>query len=363
MQPRDEQYPRLNVAMSVALFRHTPLVVLVLAYCTWGVFRLGSLGRIPPLTVVGAYRGSLALLLLYLLTTLFGAILWHVVVKRRRPLALETWKHLTLRWFGPERIAGAAIVLALLPPLLGVMYELRLSLTLFEPFRWDTTFAHVESVLHFGRQPYVWLQPLFGRPAVTRVIDTIYVYGWFAALWLGVLWQTVHGREPVRSQFLLSFALSWMALGTFAAFYFSSAGPAFYAQVTGTEGPYKELMDYLGSLHSQSPLYAVDNQQRLSTSYTEWGGMTAMPSMHLTIMAVVTIATIRTYRWLSWIVLPLLCAILLGSVVLGWHYAIDGYAGILGALVIWFAVGRFLRWWSSLYPGLTETDARARSEV
>jgi hypothetical protein len=32
--------------------------------------------------------------------------------------------------------------------------------------------------------------------------------------------------------------------------------------------------------------------------------------------------------------------ILLGSVHLGWHYAVDGYAGALGAALLWHLVGR-----------------------
>jgi hypothetical protein len=29
---------------------------------------------------------------------------------------------------------------------------------------------------------------------------------------------------------------------------------------------------------------------------------------------------------------------------LGWHYAIDGYAGILGAWLLWWLCGRLVRW-------------------
>ena len=32
-----------------------------------------------------------------------------------------------------------------------------------------------------------------------------------------------------------------------------------------------------------------------------------------------------------------------GDVHLGWHYALDGYAGAAGAALVWHAVGRMLR--------------------
>jgi hypothetical protein len=41
--------------------------------------------------------------------------------------------------------------------------------------------------------------------------------------------------------------------------------------------------------------------------------------------------------------LPLFTAIVqVGSVHLGWHYAIDGYLAIVGTLLVWWCVGRFL---------------------
>jgi hypothetical protein len=38
-----------------------------------------------------------------------------------------------------------------------------------------------------------------------------------------------------------------------------------------------------------------------------------------------------------------LVLMLLGSIHLGWHYAIDGYAGIAGAVAMWWACGRLVR--------------------
>jgi hypothetical protein len=39
--------------------------------------------------------------------------------------------------------------------------------------------------------------------------------------------------------------------------------------------------------------------------------------------------------------------ILLGSVHLGWHYAVDGYAGLLLGWLAWIAAGPVARWHSA----------------
>ena len=49
-------------------------------------------------------------------------------------------------------------------------------------------------------------------------------------------------------------------------------------------------------------------------------------------------------RWLGWFFVAFTAVILLGSVHLAWHYAIDGYAGVVVALAAWFVAGRLARW-------------------
>jgi membrane-associated phospholipid phosphatase len=52
------------------------------------------------------------------------------------------------------------------------------------------------------------------------------------------------------------------------------------------------------------------------------------------------------------VVFAVYCAIILvGSVHLGWHYAVDGYAGLALAAVCWWASGHFARW----HAGLSST--------
>jgi hypothetical protein len=42
-------------------------------------------------------------------------------------------------------------------------------------------------------------------------------------------------------------------------------------------------------------------------------------------------------RRLLWVFMALVAA---GTVALGWHYAVDAYAGILGAVACWWVAGR-----------------------
>lgn len=48
--------------------------------------------------------------------------------------------------------------------------------------------------------------------------------------------------------------------------------------------------------------------------------------------------------------------IMIGSVHLGWHYALDGYVGALGTVVVWWLVGQLLK---RTHAGLNVISASA----
>ena len=71
-------------------------------------------------------------------------------------------------------------------------------------------------------------------------------------------------------------------------------------------------------------------------------GISAMPSMHVALATLFALVGWRTNRWVGIATTLFAVIIQIGSVHLGWHYAIDGYAGAVGMIVIWLLVGRAL---------------------
>lgn len=343
-----------------ALYENGPYVFLIGAYVLASMLILPWYGRRIPYTLGQTLPTPAILLAFYLAVTFLVAIVVDVFAARRPPFSLDTWRGMIRRRLGIRRIVGAVIVVLTLPVLLNAMAGFRLALTDIKPFTYDELFMVWDRVLHLGRHPWEWLQPLIGHPEITRFIDLGYLNGWILMMWGCNLWQAVHGKEPLRLQYFLSFAACWILLGSLAAVLLSSAGPVYYGRVTGLADPYLPLIDYLNSVDAVTPLVAVEHHEQLWLRYRTWGGITAMPSMHIAITTIVALVLIRHRAWLAVVAVPLWLFMMIASVHLGWHYAIDGYASAIGAGSIWYLSGRISRWWLSRRPGLLP-DSKART--
>lgn len=217
---------------------------------------------------------------------------------------------------------------------------------LLHPYTLDPFFAEWDRVLHFGHYPHEFIVPLVEKLHLSYVLD------WAYALWLIVMMGVIGYNffmDKVthrRLRFVWSWLLSWIVLGSFMAVALSSVGPAFYHHFyPDLPDPYAGLIAHLNALSEQSFMLSSHTREFLITWAESADPFTvnklsAMPSMHVGIAwLLVLYAREIGGRKLVTAAVLFFAAILVGSVYLGFHYAVDGYVSILVMSFLWWGTG------------------------
>ena len=189
---------------------------------------------------------------------------------------------------------------------------------------------------------------LFGYPWLTRFIDFSYIL-WAVIIPFGMIWFAIGPcGSRLRMQVILTNILAWFLLGNVVALAFSSAGPCYYQHLVGSADPFAPLMQYLTGIDHEYRVFALRIQAWLWDGYTVQNttfgyGISAMPSMHVGATLLLALAAWQSHRIVASLLFAYTVIILIGSVHLGWHYALDGYVALIGVGMIWWIVGRLLR--------------------
>jgi hypothetical protein len=209
-----------------------------------------------------------------------------------------------------------------------------------------------DRALGFGRLPWEYLQPILGIPVVTAGINFAYDI-WFGVMFAMLIWQAFFARNTaIRMQFLLAFAFSWFIAGNVLAVVFSSVGPCFYGYLHAPD-PYAAQIAYLREAADQWPVWSVQIQDMLWNSYKSTMGrnigISAMPSMHIVMVALFAITGWRMSKWWGIALTIFAVVVIIGSIHLAWHYAVDGIAGTALAFIFWWVAGVIVRAHLRLY--------------
>jgi len=258
-----------------------------------------------------------------------------------------------------DRLVSGLVALMTLTAFTTSAMFLKAAISDIAPFEWDPLLAEIDRVLHGGTDPWRSLMPVLGGAMTTGLIDLAY-HVWLPLMYF-FLFVACFSRDAgdTGRRYLVAHVLIWAIGGNAVATLFSSAGPVYY-HLLGYGPRFEPLLAHLEAVNEITPVWALGLHELLWTGYTNGSGagISAFPSMHLATSALMACYAFVIARWLGWVLLAFLAVIMLGSVHLAWHYAIDGYAGILIALGCWWLAGRLLARESQ-----AEVSAQSRSRA
>jgi len=198
-------------------------------------------------------------------------------------------------------------------------------------FRADAPLANLDLAI-FGQDPWRlfrsdWLMPIYG-----------YAY----LLWFPVTFVTLgfiaFSRRDLRPA-VVAFLATLVVCGTMGQYLLPSAGPIFFERmgfgprfaelVSTNHFSFNRVSDYLW-LHYQSRDAAIGT------------GISAMPSVHVALATWTACAAFRLWRPLAIPAGVYALGIWAASIASGWHYATDGLAGAILAIVFFILAERFV---------------------
>ena len=243
-------------------------------------------------------------------------------------------------------LVGGLPMLAAMIMYIPIFSAVKTAIPLFTTYTWDPVLIAADRMM-FGTDAWRVLQPVLGFPLVTSALSFAY-HAWVVLLYgSGIFFCFFVQDRELRAQYFVARFLIWIVMGMIMASGFASVGPCFVAPITGNHH-YDEQMAYLRMANTHYPVLVLPVQDQLLAWFREGdqnlgAGISAMPSLHVGMTALTMLAARRISRVAGACLFLYLLVILVGSVHLGYHYAIDGFVAIAATLALWLISGSIAR--------------------
>lgn len=203
----------------------------------------------------------------------------------------------------------------------------------FRPGIVDGALWHWDSVIHGGISPSALAVSLTeDAPHILQWTDWFYV-GYFPILLLFFAYVMIQERKKhLRDAFVFGYCLFWL-LGGLSYYVLPSMGPIYHQPLLFSG--VMEQMPFASKLNHE---LLMDYRAFIAAPWQHepmlYYGIAAMPSLHVGACAMFACFARHFGRIPFALMATVTVLMFLGSVITGWHYAIDGYAG---ALLGWLA--------------------------
>jgi len=205
---------------------------------------------------------------------------------------------------------------------------IKLAIPLLHARLFDQQLWNLDAALLGGHSPNEFVLALFSAPAMLRAVDWSYANIFYASL---VIASAYFGSSPsrrLRVTFMNSNVLLWLA-GAWLYVAVPSLGPAYrFPEVWVPLAALLENTQTLQRLLMHNYQGVLSFARGANPPVQILFGIAAFPSLHVGFQTLAFLWMRRVWRGGEVIFGFFVVAILIGSLVTGWHYLIDGIAGI-----------------------------------
>jgi hypothetical protein len=322
---------RLDGGLAVPALQRVPwgwaarCLALVAAYVAIGYVVSARIGLPIHWPIAHLYQQAQWIFLVTYGPLMMGCLL--AMVGQKRALWLR-WQRFVL---SPAFFLEFAVAMIVVNATIMVFVNLKQFIPALNERLYDSPLWRLDAWLHFGVDPAVTATELAARCGVLPWLDRAYLLFYPAQVAVPLLFLVAKPLRPLRGRFFFAFCLLWMTGGLMYVVW-PTLGPVYYRAsrfVWLDQAPYAQYLQDL--LMKDYVRFRADPSYYTVKLYQ---GVAALPSLHVGVLALFAIAA--GCWWTLAVVLWLLTAVtFIGSLALGWHYAIDGYAGVLLAALAW----------------------------
>lgn len=305
---------------------------------------VGWVAAIPlSLNLLGAWQ---TLVLIYLSAVLLALpfLGFFVLAEDRRLLRehgagrslWQTWRSLASR-YDRRHLWEVARFILVFNFVLVLHYNLHPRIPHINPVLYDETFRRLDMLLFLGTDPVLYMtqHPWFTHPAVCAFMDRTYVL-WYPVKVLAIAWFLFQPDFGELRRF--TSAMIWMwAVHIVLVLLWPSMGPVFITP-GWFEGLHLPQAQALQAQLLDGYRLMLENPDRLVAQFE---GISGFPSLHVGLVGMFAIFLWRHSRLAGALMWAYTGIILVGSGLTGWHYLVDGIAGVALAIVA-FALSRWI---------------------
>ena len=229
-------------------------------------------------------------------------------------------------------------------------FWIKLVVPLMGPRLLDQELWDLDQAMLFGFSPNILFLEIFSQPVAMRVIDWSYARIFFASMTVAFVFFLSSPSRRVRVAFSTGNSIMWL-IGSWLYMLVPSLGPAF--RFPEVWMPFEQGLPL--TQHFQAVLMANYRQVLQLPLGTAKDvqlmlGIGAFPSLHVAFQTYAFLWMRRLWIYGQIVFGVFAVLILIGSVVTGWHYLIDGVAGIVLAAISYLVAARLwnLREWRRL---------------